>query len=196
MLCYARNGKNISKQQSFSNRNDLTGGRIMKIHTDKTRFSSSITRVLLAGLAGGVAEVLWVMAWSAVTPLQATTVAREVTRTVFPVMAETSMAAEIGLIIHLAISLALGVVFVWALGKHLARHYGGAGILAGCVTLLALIWTINFLVVLPVLNPVFVTLMPSAVTLGSKTLFGLAMGAVLIAGPHTLAKTQKLQAGV
>jgi hypothetical protein len=125
------------------------------------------------------------MAWSAVMPLQATTVAREVIRTVFPAMAETSMAAEIGLIIHLVISLVLGVVFVWALGKHLARLYGSVGILAGSVTLLALILTINFLVVLPALNPVFVTLMPFAVTLGLKTLFGLAMTAVLIAGPHT-----------
>ena len=166
----------------------------MKPCTERTRFSFSITRVLLAGLAGGMAEVLWVMAWSAVAPLQATAVAREITRTVLPGMAAAPMAAEIGLIIHLAISLALGVVFVWALGKHLARYYGGAGILAGSVTLLTLIWTINFLVVLPALNPVFVTLMPSAVTLGSKTLFGLAMGAVLIARPYTLHTAQKLRA--
>jgi hypothetical protein len=58
MLCYARNGKNISKQQGFSNRNNLTGGGIMKTHTDKTWLSNSISRTLLAGLAGGLAEVL------------------------------------------------------------------------------------------------------------------------------------------
>ena len=166
----------------------------MKTFPERTRFSFSLTRALLAGLAGGIAEVLWVTAWSTVTPLQLTTVASEVTRTVFPSMAEISIAAEIGLIIHLAISLALGVAFVWVLGKHLAHHYGGAGILAGSVISLALIWTINFLVVLPALNPVFVTLMPSAVTLGSKILFGLAMGAVLIASLHTLPAAQKLRA--
>ncbi len=166
----------------------------MKIFTEKNRFNLSIKRILLAGLAGGLAEVLWVMVWSAVTPLQATTVATEVTRTVFPVMAETSAAAEIGLIIHLAISLAIGVLFMWSFGKYLAQNYGGTGILAGSVALLTLIWTVNFLVVLPVLNPVFVTLMPSAVTLGSKTLFGLAMAAVLIARPVTLPAAQKSHA--
>jgi len=157
----------------------------MEICLDKNRSGLSITRGLLAGLAGGIIEVLWVMAWSAVTPLQATAVAREVTRTVLPAMAETSSATEIGLIIHLAISLALGVIFVWAFGKRLAHYYRGAGILASSVTLLILIWTINFMVVLPALNPDFVMLMPSAVTLGSKILFGLAMATVLIVRPHT-----------
>lgn len=157
---------------------------------DKRQTGLSVTRGLLAGLAGGIIEVLWVMAWSAVTPLQATAVAHEVTRTVLPGMAETSSATEIGLIIHLAISLALGVIFVWAFGKRLARYYGGAGILAGSVTLLILIWTINFMVVLPALNPGFVALMPSAVTLGSKILFGLAMATVLIARPHTACDTK------
>jgi hypothetical protein len=173
---------------------NLTGGLTMNFHANEKRFGISATRILLAGLAGGLAEVLWVMAWSAVTSLQATTVAREVTRTVLPSMAETPLAAEIGLIIHLAISLAIGVVFMWTLGKHLARHYGGAGILAGSVSLLTLIWTVNFLVVLPAINPVFVTLMPSAVTLGSKTLFGLAMAAVLVSKPVTLPAAQKSQA--
>jgi len=162
----------------------------MKTCLDKNRSGLSIPRGLLAGLAGGIVEVLWVMAWSAVTPLQATAVAREVTRTVLPGMAETSSATEIGLIIHLAISLALGVIFMWTFGKRLARYYGGAGILAGSVTLLILIWTINFMVVLPALNPDFVTLMPSAVTLGSKILFGLAMATVLIARPHTARNTK------
>ena len=65
----------------------------MKPCTERTRFSFSITRVLLAGLAGGMAEVLWVAAWSAVAPLQATAVAREITRTVLPGMAAAPMAA-------------------------------------------------------------------------------------------------------
>jgi len=156
----------------------------MKTCPERPRNSFSLPRVLLAGLAGGIAEVLWVAVWSVVTPLQLTTVAGEVTRTVFPATVETS-ATVIGLIIHLAISLALAVVFVRALGEHMARQYGSAGILAASITFLVLIWALNFLVVLPALNPVFVSLMPSAVTLGSKTLFGLAMGAVLIAGPRT-----------
>ena len=162
----------------------------MKTFPESHRFSFSLIRVLLAGLAGGIAEILWVAAWSAATPLQLTTVASEITRTVFPGMAESSIAAEAGLMIHLVISLAIALAFVWVLEKNQQYHYGGAGILLGSVTLLTLIWTINFLVVLPVLNPAFVTLMPSAVSLGSKTLFGFAMGAVLIASPHTARNTK------
>ena len=158
----------------------------MKPCTETTRFGFSITRTLLAGLAGGIAEVLWVTAWSMVSPLQATAVAREITYTLLPGMANTSLALDIGLTIHLAISLVLGLAFVWALGNYLARHYGSTGILAGSVTLLTLIWSVNFLVVLPVINPAFVTLMPYAVSLGSKILFGLAMGAVLIVRPQTV----------
>jgi len=156
----------------------------MKTSRQEKRFSLSTSQALLAGLAGGIAEVLWIMAWTTVTPLQATTVAREITRTVFPGMAEATMATETGLVIHLAISLVLGLVFVWTLGKYLAHHYGGTGVLAGSIILLTLIWAVNFLLVLPALNPVFVTLMPTGVTLVSKILFGLTMGLVLVAAPR------------
>lgn len=165
----------------------------MKTWSDANRFSFSSTRILLAGLAGGLAEVLWVMTWSALTPLQAVTIAREVTATVFPGMAGIPMAVEIGLLIHFLISLAFAVIFVWAFGKRLPRHYGGAGILAASVALLVLDWTINFLVLLPAINPAFVALMPTAVTLTSKILFGFAMGAVLIARPQPLNAIQKLR---
>ncbi len=156
----------------------------MKTSQQENRFGFSISQALLAGLAGGIAEVLWIMAWTTVTPLQATTVAREVTRTVFPGMFEAALATETGLVIHLAISLVLGVVFVWTLGKYLAHHYRGTGVLAGSIISLTLIWAVNFLLVLPALNPVFVTLMPAGVTLVSKILFGLTMGLVLVAVPR------------
>ena len=161
----------------------------MRDFPESSRLNLSLIRVLFAGLAGGIAEILWVAAWSAATPLQLTTVASEITRTVFPGMAETAIATETGLMIHLVISMAIGLAFVWAFEKHLARHYGGAGILVGSITLLTVIWIINFLVVLPVLNPAFVTLIPHAVSLGSKILFGFAMGAVLIASSQTARNT-------
>jgi len=48
------------------------------------------------------------------------------------------------------------------------------------VVALSGVWAINFFVVLPTLNPVFVTLMPYGITLISKMLFGLAMAGVLV----------------
>lgn len=44
---------------------------------------------------------------------------------------------------------------------------------------LALIWVTNFLLVLPVLNAVFIKLMPYGATLFSKVLFGITMGWVM-----------------
>jgi len=47
------------------------------------------------------------------------------------------------------------------------------------VLVLAAVWAINFLVILPQLNPAFPDLLPSAVTFLSKILFGVAAAAVL-----------------
>lgn len=47
------------------------------------------------------------------------------------------------------------------------------------VVTLVLVWATNFLVILPVLDPAFVTLLPYGVTLFSKLLFGITMGWVV-----------------
>ncbi len=47
---------------------------------------------------------------------------------------------------------------------------------------LAAVWTMNFFIVLPVLNPVFIVLMPYPATFASKMLFALAMAGVLTGG--------------
>jgi len=52
-------------------------------------------------------------------------------------------------------------------------------LVASALAALATIWAVNFLVLLPQLNPAFVALLPPAVTLLSKLLFALGMGGVL-----------------
>jgi hypothetical protein len=47
------------------------------------------------------------------------------------------------------------------------------------------VWALNFLFVLPAVNPSFVTLMPYAATLLSKALFGAVMATVLAQTPLT-----------
>jgi hypothetical protein len=119
--------------------------------------------VLLAGAAGGLAEILWVMIYSAFTPVSAAVVAREVTASFFPALAAGSYGMWFGIGIHMALALLLGYAFaylVWALT-------------------LAAVWTVNFFVVLPSLNPAFITLMPYSVTFASKMLFAVAMGGIL-----------------
>lgn len=73
----------------------------------------------------------------------------------------------------------LAGAFVAALPKVFPGHHSVAGYVGLGVTALAGVWALNFLLVLPLLNPRFVTLMPYAATLVFKALFGLAMGAVL-----------------
>jgi len=135
-------------------------------------------RILVAGLAGGIAEILWVLAYGAFAPISATEVAREVTASVLPGAAASAAAPGLGIGIHLALSIALAGAFATLF----PGRRGAAGTVAIAVAALAGVWTLNFLLVLPVLNPRFVTLTPYAATLASKALFGLAMGAVLARG--------------
>ena len=56
------------------------------------------------------------------------------------------------------------------------------------VTALVAVWAVNFFVVLPVVNPDFVTVVPYAASLISKTLFGVAAAFVFwCATPQTAA---------
>lgn len=137
------------------------------------------SRILIAGLAGGIAEILWVLAYGAFAPVSATEIAREVTASVLPGAAAWTAAPALGVGIHLALSIAVAYAFVGAFARLLAGRHGAGRYLALAVAALAGVWAVNFLVLLPLLNPRFVTLMPFAATLFSKALFGAAMGAVL-----------------
>jgi hypothetical protein len=139
-------------------------------------------RIVIAGLAGGIAEILWVLGYGAFAPVSATEVAREVTASLLPGAAAWSAAPALGVGIHLALSIALAAAFVAALLRVFPGRHSVAGYVGLAVTALAGVWAFNFLLVLPLLNPRFLTLMPYAATLASKALFGLAMGAVLARG--------------
>lgn len=134
------------------------------------------SRILVAGLAGGVAEIVWVLAYGAFASVSAAEVAREVTASVFPGAASAPGGLALGIGIHLTLSIALAFAFFSLLRNFLQDDAGTVAIAVGA---LAGVWAINFLVVLPLVNPRFVTLMPYAATFLSKALFGGAMGAVL-----------------
>ena len=135
--------------------------------------------ILLAGFTGGLAEVIWVSLYAALSPLQGWDVAREITVSVFGSPVGGAFAPSIGLFIHFFLSIAIALAFAVLLWPALMRRLGQAGVLGGAMTVLAAIWTLNFFVVLPIINPAFVALMPLPVTLASKLLFGISLGAVL-----------------
>lgn len=129
---------------------------------------------MLAGAAGGLAEVVWIAFWASLTGADAADVARGVA-SVFVAGAP----AGLGLAIHMALAVALGVALVAALR---AVSSGWPGIFAGyalALGALAAVWMVNFLLVLPIVSPGFVHIVPFAVSLGSKLLFGLAAATVL-----------------
>lgn len=151
--------------------------------SDYHRYRPLWRQVMIASLAGGMAEIVWVSLYASFTPLTAATVAREVTASLLPAFAAGGTGVWLGIVIHLLLAVALGYAFAYVLWKPFARPRGMVVTLTLSVLTLATVWTTNFFVVLPVLNPVFINLMPYPVTFASKMLFALAM-AVTLAWPE------------
>jgi len=139
----------------------------------------SYRTLALAGLAGGLAEVIWVALYCSVTPLSGTQVLRQITASFFPSWAGAEFAPVLGLALHLALSVLVAYAFGLVVWRTFARRGGAATTLATSLVALSAIWSINFFVLLPIVNPEFVGLMPYAVTLASKLMFGIAMAATL-----------------
>jgi len=137
---------------------------------------------MLAGLAGGLAEIFWIGLYSAATHTGGFEVSRQITAAVIPACADLSIAPMLGVVIHLVLSVVLAFLCCKVFIGPVIRRLGPALILPGSMVVLAGVWVINFLVILPVINPAFITLLPFLVTLASKMLFGWAMGAVLTHG--------------
>jgi hypothetical protein len=79
----------------------------------------------------------------------------------------------------MVLALALAGALVPFLLRCATPRPGPCTIIAGATVLLVIVWAVNFFLVLPALNPAFVTLLPYGVTLFSKVLFGIAMGWVV-----------------
>jgi len=140
--------------------------------------------VLGAGLAGGIAEIVWVGLIGSQASGGAIEVARQVTAIVLPGAGTLAFAPFAGVVIHLLLSVLLAFAFCRLLWRPFAGQLSPveAG-LCGMGSLTA-VWLVNFIIVLPVLNPAFVTLLPLWATLISKLLFGAAMTAVLLTSSY------------
>ena len=143
---------------------------------------SPFRTIFIAGMSGGLAEILWIVFYSSLSGLSSIEVARQVTASIFPAMVNSTWAPVLGVGIHLALSVVLAFAFVRLVWAPLANRRGLITRLAVAVITLVLVWTLNFFIILPGLNASFVILMPYTVTLFSKILFGLAMAWPLLAG--------------
>jgi hypothetical protein len=135
---------------------------------------------LLIGLAGGLAEIVVVWLYSALTGGDAAVVARHVASAVG--LDGASAVAGVG--VHMGLAMALGIALSagWQILGGRRAHSGA--IFCFTVGSLAIVWLINYFVVLPTVSPSFVHLLPYAITLASKLAFGLAAAAALQMLPY------------
>ncbi|MGP0090833.1 MAG: hypothetical protein ACLPKB_12875 [Xanthobacteraceae bacterium] len=128
---------------------------------------------VVAGVAGGLAEIAWVTLYAAATGTDPATLARGVmTATGVSTLFPTPVA--LGVTIHMALAVVLGIAlsFGWrALSSHRLEM---ASPLPFVLAALVGVWAVNFFVVLPIISPAFVHLAPYPVSLMSKVLFGFA----------------------
>lgn len=139
-------------------------------------------RGLLAGIAGGSAEIAFLIAIAALTNISAINVAVGVSASFSIAAFSPTMLALVGIVIHLALASVLGVAV--AVGYHAVAGQFISGIYVYAVVLMALIivWAFNFLFLLPIINPAFVRLVPYPISFASKVLFGLVAAEVLLRG--------------
>jgi hypothetical protein len=136
----------------------------------RPHFSELLRNGVGAGIAGGLAEVIVVALYGAASGTTLATVGRQIASAA----RLNGDSALTGLCVHFALSAALGIalMFAWNLLRTAASR-PAALYWSACLALTA-IWAINFFIVLPALSPAFVTLLPYAVTLVSKLMFGCA----------------------
>jgi hypothetical protein len=138
-----------------------------------------IRRGVLAGAAGGLAEIIWVSFYAAITGGNAATLARGVTTAAGVTALLPEAPITMGIAVHMALAVLLGIALT-GLWQGLARHgYGTRSLYAVVVVALAAVWAINFFVILPAVSPAFIQLIPYSVSLMSKLLFGLAAAETL-----------------
>jgi hypothetical protein len=148
--------------------------------------TTSLKVILLAGLCGGMAEVIWVQLYAGLAGHSAAEVARQVTASLLPGMAQAAAAPGLGVALHLVLSVLLAFAYAFVVWLPFTRRRGPAVAVAVAVGVLACIWAVNFLLLLPVVNAAFVGLLPHSVSLGSKLLFGVAMAGVFHVAQSTV----------
>jgi len=142
----------------------------------------------IGGIVGGVTEILWGSAYAAATGAPLTPVARGIVQSVIPQLAAAPWAPALGILIHLGLAMALGIGLAIVLRQLAYLRAGRSPEFSVAVLVLAAVWSVNFLLVLPRLNPSFVHLFPYSVTLVSKLLFGLSAAATFRANRLRLAR--------
>ncbi len=132
-----------------------------------------------AGLAGGLAEVVFMAVYGGVAGMSGEGVLSLVTYTFFSASFSFGhIGAVSGLGIHLLLSAVIGFffgAFMYALHRGADSASYGRVAVSGVVLLIG-IWTFSFFVLLPQINPAFVSYVPLTAAFFSKLMFGISVG--------------------
>ncbi len=132
-----------------------------------------------AGAAGGLAEVAWVTLYAGITGGDPAVLARGVTTAAGVSALLPASPVILDVAVHMTLAVMLGVALSCAWSVLRDYRPGLNNPLPLMIAALAGVWALNFFVVLPIISPAFVHLVPYAVSLASKLLFGVAAAATL-----------------
>jgi hypothetical protein len=124
---------------------------------------------LCIGLAGGVAEVGVVWLYSALTDTDAALIARHVASAI-----RLGDTASVGVSVHMVLAVTLGICLNAVMRTSADRLVRDRLVFPFMIGSLVIIWSINFIVVLPTVYPSFVHLLPFTISLASKMAFGVS----------------------
>lgn len=134
---------------------------------------------ILAGTAGGLAEIAWVTFYAGATGVDPAVLARGVTTAAGVSALLPASPVVLGVTVHMTLAVMLGVALSCAWSALRDHRPGLSNPYPFMLAALAAVWVLNFFVVLPIVSPAFVQIVPYAVSLTSKLLFGVAAGTTL-----------------
>jgi hypothetical protein len=138
-----------------------------------------LRRGVIAGAAGGLAEIAWVTLYAGATGGDPAILARGVTTAAGVSALLPAAPASLGVAVHLALAVLLGVALSFGWRAFSANRSRSTSPYPFMLAALTCVWAINFFVVLPVIDPAFILLVSYPVSLISKLLFGLAAAEVV-----------------
>ncbi len=133
---------------------------------------------VIAGAAGGLAEIAFVTLYAAATGGDVAVLARSVTIAAGASALFPSIPVALGVSVHMALAVVLGIALAFA-WRALVSLRAGTGPYPFMLVALVGVWAINFFVVLPMVSPAFIHLLPYSISLISKLSFGLAAATAL-----------------
>jgi hypothetical protein len=140
---------------------------------------ATIRTGVIAGAAGGLAEIAWVTIYAGMTGADPAILARGVTTAAGVGASLPASPVPLGIAVHMMLAVLLGTVLACAWQALAAHRPGLTNPYPFMLVVLAGVWAVNFFVVLPIVSPAFTHLLPYAVSLTSKLLFGVAAAEVV-----------------